>query len=267
MGEIKKNNKTLEELAGYMYTEIFANESLHHKNIVIYYGLYYQEADSIKNDMRTFFLVFEYCEMTLDKEARNGISPTMIIAYTTQLIDAVEYMHANSWLHRDIKPSNVFLKRQGQYYHVKLGDFGSAHQISDELNVQTNTGIPAQGAKGCTFHYAAPEVHEKAGYGRSSDVWSIGCTVLEMITGKLPWTKGGKILQDISILYQLREKNDPLKYHGEIMEFTGYPFFAQNSKTFLKACFKLLPDARPSISTLKRHAFLDHVVTLDDLAL
>lgn len=56
-----------------------------------------------------------------------------------------------------------------------------------------------------------------------------------MITGKLPWTKGGKILQDLSILYQLREKNDPLKYHGEIMEFTGYPFFAQNSKTFLKA--------------------------------
>ena len=85
------------------------------------------------------------------------------------------------------------------------------------------------------FHSFQQSNFRKAGYGRSSDVWSIGCTVLEMITGKLPWTKGGKILQDISILYQLREKNDPLKYHGEIMEFTGYPFFAQNSKTFLKA--------------------------------
>jgi serine/threonine protein kinase len=61
--------------------------------------------------------------MTLDKEARNGISPTMIIAYTTQLMDAVEYMHTNSWLHRDIKPSNVFLKRQGQYLLVKLTRF------------------------------------------------------------------------------------------------------------------------------------------------
>jgi serine/threonine protein kinase len=111
--------------------------------------------------------------MTLDKEARNGISPTMIIAYTTQLMDAVEYMHTNSWLHRDIKPSNVFLKRQGQYLlvkltrfslktfsHVKLGDFGSAHQISEEFNVRTNIGTPAQGTKGCTVHYAAPEVHE-----------------------------------------------------------------------------------------------------------
>ncbi|CAG5111395.1 Oidioi.mRNA.OKI2018_I69.chr2.g5709.t3.cds [Oikopleura dioica] len=265
--EIKKHNKTIEELTHYLYIEILANELLHHKNIVLYYGQYYEDSDSIKNDLRTFFLMFEYCEMTLDKEARNGISPTMIIAYTTQLMDAVEYMHTNSWVHRDIKPSNVFLKRQGQYYHVKLGDFGSAHQIADDLNVQTNIGTPAQGAKGCTFHYAAPEVHEKSGYGRSSDVWSIGCTVLEMITGKLPWTKGGKILQDISILYQLRERNDPMKYHGEIMEFTGYPFFAQNAKTFLKKCFSFNPDVRPSVSVLKRHAFLDHVVTLDDLAL
>ena len=93
-------------------------------------------------------LVFEYCESNLLKESKNGLEPWLITNYTSQLLDAVAFIHQKSWIHRDIKPSNVFLKSTGTKCQVKLGDFGSAWQISLEPAEATSRGQAARGSRG-----------------------------------------------------------------------------------------------------------------------
>ena len=64
-------------------------------------------------------LIFIYSNLL--EESKNGLEPRLITMYTSQLLDAVAFMHEKSWVHRDIKPSNIFLKSKGTKCVVKLG--------------------------------------------------------------------------------------------------------------------------------------------------
>ena len=116
------------------------------------------------------------------------------------------------------------------------GDFGSAHQISYTSNVKTSRGEPARGTKGCTTHYSPPEVHANCGYGRPCDVWSIGCTVLEMITGKIPWTKNHfETLEPQQVIYQMcNNKINPLSFLVELPKFHYDPRYTKFATDFLE---------------------------------
>ena len=144
-------------------------------------------------------------------------------------------MHQKSWVHRDIKPSNIFLKSFGDKCVVKLGDFGSAHKISEQPVQETSKGEPARGAKGCTIHYSAPEIHTNQDYGKKCDIWSIGCTVLEMITGKLPWTRNHQTLERQQVIFKMCSgRQTPLSYLGELPKFQNDFNFTDYATEFLK---------------------------------
>lgn len=101
--------------------------------------------------------------------------------FTTQLLSAVAELHKHGVVHRDIKTANIFLT-QGKNC-LKLGDFGSA------VKIQAHTTVPGelQGYVG-TQAYMAPEVFTKTntdGHGRAADIWSVGCVVIEMASGKV----------------------------------------------------------------------------------
>jgi len=83
----------------------------------------------------------------------------------------------NRVVHRDIKGANVLVDNKGV---CKLADFGSSKVIyknSDQM----------QSLHG-TVNWMAPEVIRQESYGRYADIWSIGCTILEMATGEPPWS-------------------------------------------------------------------------------
>lgn len=105
------------------------------------------------------------------------LKETSILKYFAQVCSAVEYIHSKRILHRDIKPANIFMTSDGV---VKLGDFGLGRFFSQNtFDAHSYVG---------TFYYMSPERIYKSGYGFSSDVWSLGCVLYELITLNSPFS-------------------------------------------------------------------------------
>ncbi|XP_011302780.1 mitogen-activated protein kinase kinase kinase 4 isoform X2 [Fopius arisanus] len=156
-------------------------EGIQHRHLVRYYGIEIQREEML--------LFMEFCaEGTLESlvaGSGNGLPEIFVRKYTHQLLLAVSVLHNHGIVHRDIKTANIFLTDQGNC--LKLGDFGCAVQI------KAHTTMPGelQGFVG-TQAYMAPEVFmktESGGHGRAADVWSVGCCVVEMASGKRPWAE------------------------------------------------------------------------------
>lgn len=110
------------------------------------------------------------------QKKRQIINERIILKYFTQVCSAVKYIHSKRILHRDIKPANIFMTSDGV---VKLGDFGLGRFFSQN----TRDAFSIVG----TFYYMSPERIRESGYGFSSDVWSLGCVLYELITLNSPF--------------------------------------------------------------------------------
>jgi eukaryotic-like serine/threonine-protein kinase len=127
-------------------------------------------------------LVLEYVEgQTLEQRLRtNGpLAVDAAIDVFTQALDGVEHIHRMGIIHRDLKPSNIFLTRDGR---VKLMDFGIA-RIAD----QHDPG-PARAMVG-TLLYIAPEQINGRGTDFRSDIYTLGISLFEAVTGRLPFER------------------------------------------------------------------------------
>ncbi|KAG9156363.1 hypothetical protein Leryth_009220 [Lithospermum erythrorhizon] len=98
-----------------------------------------------------------------------------VSGYTRQILEGLKYLHERNVVHRDIKCANILLGVNGI---VKLADFGLAKV--DKLN-------DAKSCKGTSYWMAPEVVKPNQRYGRPADIWSLGCTVLEMLTQKFPY--------------------------------------------------------------------------------
>lgn len=100
-----------------------------------------------------------------------------ITKYYIQICSAVKYIHSKRILHRDIKPANIFMTSDGC---VKLGDFGHGRFFGQ--NTRAAHSIVG------TFYYMSPERIQESGYSFSSDIWSLGCILYELITLHSPFS-------------------------------------------------------------------------------
>ncbi|RWS22099.1 hypothetical protein B4U80_05313, partial [Leptotrombidium deliense] len=219
--------------------EIKTFEGIKHPNLVKYYG--------VEIHREELYIFMEYCnEGTLENVVQLHIPEQLVRKYTRQLLEAVNVLHENGIVHRDIKSSNIFLTSGGK---LKLGDFGCC------MKLKNHTTLPGElNAFVGTPAYMAPEIFMRnpiEGHGRAADIWSIGCVVLEMLTGRRPW-------HDLDNSYQIMFRvgmGDTPEAPSDISE---------EGKDFISHCLQHDPKHRWSTGQLLCHLFIK-VVDDDEL--
>jgi serine/threonine protein kinase len=214
-------------------TEISLLRPLNHPNIVRCYGC---ERD--KDELNIFLELVPGGSITSLLQKFGPFAESMVAVYTKQILTGLEYLHANRIIHRDIKGANILVDSDGV---VKLADFGASKQLQ---NVMSATG-DLHSLKG-TPYWMAPEVIKQTGHGRQADIWSVGCTVIEMLTGKPPWVQFNT---QVSALFHIASSKDPPKMPDDVST-AGSTFLLQ---TFAR-CVTPVPAPTPTPFHLLRPA-------------
>ncbi len=140
------------------------------------------------------FIVMRYLEggTVQDRIKQGALSWQEIVRITSHVAEALDYAHNRNVVHRDIKPSNIMLDAEGNAY---LADFGIA-KVQEGTSQLTGSGIVGTPA------YMAPEQSEPGLPTPSMDVYALGCTVYEMITGRVPYVADTPIAQILMHIQQ-----------------------------------------------------------------
>jgi serine/threonine-protein kinase len=152
--------------------------SLNAPSVVAVYDTGEDELDGV----RVPYIVMEYVEgQTLRELLREGqrLMPNRALEITAGVLGALEYSHRQGIVHRDIKPANVMLATNGD---VKVMDFGIARAVADSGATMTQTANVLG-----TAQYLSPEQARGETVDARSDVYSTGCLLYELLTGRPPF--------------------------------------------------------------------------------
>lgn len=166
-----------------------------------------------------------------------ALDENVIRVYTRQILEGLNYLHKNGIVHCDVKCKNVLLGSSG---NIKLGDFGCAKRLLPTDSC-TASGTPL---------WMAPEVlrNPQGGLEFASDVWSLGCTVIEMVTGRPPWGgDDGISLNPMAAVMKIACSN-------EIPEFPSQ--LSNEGLDFLAKCLERNPKKRWTTDELLNHPFV-----------
>jgi CRP-like cAMP-binding protein len=213
------------------FQKCFLNEAmtiakLSHENIVTIYD--------IEERFKTVFIIQEYLEGSSLRDMLNvmeRISPKLTVRYLMQICRGLQYAHKHRIVHQDIKPGNIFILPNDK---IRILDFGLAAPFGSEGYM---SGSP---------YYMAPEQIECLPVDNRTDIYSLGLTVYEMLTGKKPFYSDDK--NEMLQMRLTRDIQDPSAILPELPE--------KLHKFILKACARLPAD---------RYRDMEHV--LEDLEL
>lgn len=209
--------------------EIELLKGLDHPNIVRYMG------SMVENNNVYVFLEFVSGGSIASIISSYGfLEEEVIKTYARQILHALDYLHKNKIVHRDIKGANILIDPQGS---VKLADFG----CSKMMELKSCTGDNFNTLLGTPF-WMAPEVMTQQGHGRKADIWSFGCTLIEMASGQAPWSS--QYTQIAAFLFDIASSQ-------KIPEIPSH--LSNEMADLLKKCFNRDPSKRPSADELLEH--------------
>ncbi|KAJ5677161.1 uncharacterized protein N7477_002794 [Penicillium maclennaniae] len=244
------------KIAQQIRDEMGVLEVLDHPNIVSYHGI------EVHRDKVYIFM--EYCSGgSLASLLEHGRieDETVIMVYALQLLEGLAYLHQAGIVHRDIKPENILLDHNGI---IKYVDFGAAKIIArsgrtvapvdgpsvlgkdnqlpnQRKNQKTTTGTPMYMSPE-VIRGDLPDLNNRQG---AVDIWSLGCVILEMATGRRPWST---LDNEWAIMYNIAQGNQP-----------DLPTLDQLSEVgidFLSRCFECDPLRRSTAAELLQHEWI-----------
>ncbi|CAN6194787.1 unnamed protein product [Urochloa humidicola] len=209
--------------------EIALLSQFEHENIVQYY-------DTDKEDSKLYIFLELMTQGSLASlYQKYRLLDTHVSAYTRQILNGLTYLHERNIVHRDIKCANILVHANGS---VKLADFGLAKEIT-KFNA-------TKSCKG-TVYWMAPEVvNPKKTYGPAADIWSLGCTILEMLTRQIPYPD----MEWTQALLRIGKGEAPAIPNT----------LSKDARDFISQCVKPNPEDRPSASRLLEHPFVNRSI-------
>lgn len=148
----------------------------------------------------------------------------------SQVLNGLLYLHEQGVIHRDIKGANILTTKEGL---VKLADFGVAMRTSALLDDQV-VGTP---------YWMAPEIASMSGASTASDIWSLGCTVIELLDGRPPYAN---TLNPMQAIFRIVNDDHPPLPQGASPAVID----------FLMQCFQKDPNLRVSAKKLLKHPWI-----------
>ncbi|KAK3330196.1 hypothetical protein B0H66DRAFT_49970 [Apodospora peruviana] len=233
--------KLIPSIAGQIRDEMRVLESVDHPNVVSYYGI------EVHRDRVYMFM--EFCSGgSLANLLEHGRieDEQVIMVYALQLLEGLAYLHELRIAHRDIKPENILLDHNGI---IKYVDFGAAKLIARQGRtlVQDLTSTKPNKSMTGTPMYMSPEVikGENPGHFGAVDIWSLGCVILEMATGRRPWAN---LDNEWAIMYNIAQGNPPQLPTADQLSPQGIDF--------LKRCFVRDSKKRATAVELLQHEWI-----------
>ncbi|KAH7926017.1 hypothetical protein BV22DRAFT_388481 [Leucogyrophana mollusca] len=207
--------------------EVDLMKRLSHPSIVKYEGM--------ARDEDTLNIVLEYAEsgsLGQTLKAFGKLNERLVASYVVKILEGLHYLHGCDVVHCDLKAANILTTKTG---NVKLSDFGvSLNLRAMEREIKDVAGTP---------NWMAPEVIELKGASVKSDIWSLGCTVIELLTGRPPY---GEIANSMTVMFRIVEDDMP-----PIPEGCSEPL-----QDFLQQCFNKDAEMRPNAEMLCEHPWL-----------
>jgi len=204
--------------------EIDTIKVLSHEHIVSYLG-----TRTLKSKILIFLEYADRGSLRQFYQRRGELTEPQAANCTRQIIKGLSYLHENGIAHRDIKCANCLLTKGGI---IKLGDFGASKRFESESVVSGLKGTP---------HWMAPEVIKgtqmTTGWMKA-DVWSLGCTVVEMVTGRLPYSEYDN---PMTAMFHIANGQQPPLHDAPVSD---------DLKAFICACCDVNPDLRPTAPIL-----------------
>ncbi|KAG6879977.1 hypothetical protein C0992_008570 [Termitomyces sp. T32_za158] len=156
--------------------------------------------------------------------------------FVRQILEGLNYLHERDIIHRDIKGANILVDNKGG---IKISDFGISKKVDD--NLLTGNRVNRPSLQGSVF-WMAPEVVKQSVRTRKADIWSVGCLVVEMLTGEHPWAQ----LTQMQAIFKIGSSAKP----------TIPSDISAEAQNFLRLTFELNHEARPSAAELLQHAWI-----------
>ncbi|XP_010664609.1 mitogen-activated protein kinase kinase kinase 5 isoform X2 [Vitis vinifera] len=165
-----------------------------------------------------------------------AMTENVVRNFTRHILSGLAYLHSTKTIHRDIKGANLLVDSFGV---VKLADFGLAKFLTGQACDLSLKGSP---------HWMAPEVMQAVlrkdanpDLAFAVDIWSLGCTIIEMLNGRPPWSEFAAPAAMFKVLHESPPLPETLSSEG---------------KDFLQHCFRRNPAERPSAAMLLDHSFV-----------
>ncbi|KAJ7648106.1 kinase-like domain-containing protein, partial [Roridomyces roridus] len=219
-----------EEQVTNLLREVDFVKKLSHPNIIKYESIV-RDTDSLSIVMEhVLFLYAENGSLEQSLKAFGKFNEPLAASYSAHILEGLHYLHSNDIVHCDIKAANVLTNKNGT---VKLTDFGSALNLRGmDFSI---AGSP---------NWMAPEIIELLGPpSTKSDIWSLGCTIVEMVTGHPPYHEIGNYL---SVMFRIVDD-----------ETIPLPGAYRNYRTAAAAvCFNKDPANRPDAASLSKYQWV-----------
>jgi serine/threonine protein kinase len=234
---VRDSDKLLEDIE----REIQTYQDCKHENVVSYLG--HGRFDG------SLYIYLEYMpggSLAQVLQQYGRLEESLLRVYMRQILHGLHYLHTRSpaIIHRDIKGANILV---GLDCKVKLADFGCCARCKLQ---PTDQSVSLDGSKVSatmtgSIPWMAPEVMNQQVYGRKADIWSLGCLLLEMATGKQPW--GLNFDNPMAAMCKIAMSNETPPIPD---------FVTAECRDFLQRCLQRDPKARPHCSELLEHPFV-----------